>query len=184
MKYFLYDASTGDIALFTDTPEALSVSYIPGLDIISAEGHIPGDEARYKIVNQQIVPREAQPVFVSAYQIREKRDELELLPISVSGFVIDCDTKSEMRMRDCLDAWDILPFTAGQFEDVGGEKTVFWVLANNTKVGLTKQQLEDVYTGMLQARAVRGAKIFAAYQAFKVRTDVTLEELNDSSNWV
>src|SRR5690606_23989697 len=55
-------------------------------------------------------------VIASREQISARHAELEAAPIQVFDFMIDCDERSERRMRNTLEHWDDLGLLPGVVE--------------------------------------------------------------------
>lgn len=184
MKYFLYDEASGQIKNYIESPDELTTSYVDGLEIISAEGYCQIDMSTLQIQNGQLVKVPSPAAIATANDIRVKWLQLEQAPIIVSGYSLDCDTLSETRMASCLSNWDYLPLEPGQFELIGGVRKIYWTLGDNTKICVTKSELIYLYNEMVKARAIRALKLHAAFQRMKAMPSVTLDYVNDLTNWL
>ena len=94
------------------------------------------------------------------------RDEKETAPlqvtISLGAVVVDCNSTSEKRMKDALDYW-------GSFD---GE-TIAWVLADNTSLSVTQNQLQELYDSMLAERGARSLSLHAYATSLKAQLPVS-----------
>lgn len=185
MNYFLF-GQDGVARHFYSSPDVLTESFVPGLILVDAgeysDQHLR--RLRLDVATGVITLLPELPVYASANAIRNKWLQMEAAPVEVAGHMLDCEPISTDRMAGCLAAWDSLPLEPGQIEETGGVRRVFWTLADNTKVGFTKAELQSLLDALVLARAVRGSRIYAAFQRLKVRSDVTLAELNDDLSWV
>jgi hypothetical protein len=184
MNYVVYNASSGVISQYMEIPGELAESPLPGLVLLAVAERLSPPLNRYLVIDGVLTLLPELPVYASANDIRNKWLQMEAAPVEVGGHMLDCDPKSTDRMAGCLAAWDSLPLEPGQIEETGGVRRVFWTLADNTKVGFTKAELQSLLDSLVLARAVRGSRIYAAFQRLKVRSDVTLAELNDDLTWV
>ena len=184
MKYFLYDATSGDIKHYCETPEEHTASFVPGLDIISAEGFSEADVLTHQVVGGVLTLCSPKPVYVTAWDIKSEWLRREQAPITVVGVYLDCDTTSELRIKNTIEAWEQLPLIDGQLEEVDGVRSVIWTLADNSKQRLGLPQLQALLPALVTARAIRAAVLYAAYQRLKVRADVSREELTSDTTWV
>lgn len=184
MKYFLYDEKTGKIQHYGESPDNLTESFISGLLLIDATGYSQNDINLLQVINGELV--NAPPVELKAtnYQIKTKWQELEQRPILVLGVTVDCDLASEARMVDKLMVWDQLPTSPNSFEIIDGVKKVYWKLADNTYIMLSKIDLIDLLGAIQTARAIRSSQLFNAYQRIKLIEHVTVTYINDTSNWL
>ena len=115
-------------------------------------------------------------------EIKSFHRELEQSPIIVFGYLLDCDERSELRMRDALSTWDARPVQSGMFEDLNGVRVIYWTLGNNNVIPINKNQLQSFFDEMLIQRAIRGANLYRRYRELK-SSGCTLRELNDPSTW-
>ncbi|GAA4651295.1 hypothetical protein GCM10023116_35790 [Kistimonas scapharcae] len=105
--------------------------------------------------------------------INAARDRMEIAPIQVGGYMVDCDPKSETRMVNALQVFDTIAPTG----------TLDWTMADNSVVALTRPQLDVVYNDMLVARAVRSAQLHARATEIKGRLPgVTMRDI-EPENW-
>lgn len=185
MNYFLFDQQ-GVAQHFYSSPDVLTDSFVPGLILVPAgeysDQHLR--RVRLDVGTGEISLLPEIPVYANSNEIRNKWLQMEAAPVEVAGYMLDCDPKSTDRMAGCLTAWDSLPLEPGQVEETAGVRRVYWTLADNAKVGFTKAELQSVMDALLLARAVRGSRVYAAFQRLKVRNDVTHEELNNALTWV
>lgn len=120
-------------------------------------------------------------------EINAKRAELEVSPILVNGIKLDCDERSEIRMRDAIAYWDSRIIEPGVFEErklQNGQKynVIIWTLADNSSVELTKADLAHVFNEMLIARTNRAAVLFARARKYKTN-GITVRHLMDTAYW-
>lgn len=115
-------------------------------------------------------------------EVKQKHLELEQSPIEVFGVLLDCDERSELRMRDAISTWDERPLQPGMFEEVNGETVIYWTLGNNQVVPINKPTLQSFYAEMLKQRAIRGANLYRRYRQIK-SDGCTIRELMDDSFW-
>lgn len=119
-------------------------------------------------------------------QISSRYRDLEASPVVVFGLLLDCDDRSEIRMRNTLDYWDDLDLEPGVIEEHGDArsgKVVVWKMGDNSLEPLTKNMLSEFLNEMLKQRAIRGTILFAALQRFKANPATTLRDIEKLSNW-
>lgn len=100
------------------------------------------------------------------------RDQKELEPVEVTfslGTVsIDCDSKSEARIKDALSYVD----------------TVTWVLADNTSLDMDNAQLQELYEAMLVARGSRSLSLHTYTTGLKATLPVDdSSDIFDAALW-
>jgi len=106
--------------------------------------------------------------------INAARDRMEIAPIQVGQYLVDCDPKSEARMVNALKV----------FATIAAKGTLDWTMADNQGVALTRAQLEAIYNDMITARAVRSAQLHARATEIKGRLPgVTMRDI-EPENWV
>lgn len=183
MKYFLYTGATGEIKHYGESPDVLTESFVPGLLIIDAGDYNQNDMPHLNVKDgllQKVLPTEAS---ATTYQIKARWQELEQAPIEVFGMLVDCDPLSELRMKNTIDNWDVLPDILGQMEtDVNGTRKIYWSMSSG-KVGLSLIQLTNIFVEMLEQRAIRAAVLFSNYQRIKSLPSVALSYIQDETNW-
>lgn len=117
------------------------------------------------------------PLLVAATweQIKAKRDELELSPITLdSGLTFDYDQQAKLRFETALSQFDNLPTL------VSGE--LAWKLADNSFELHTKSELQAVYDELQQKTAIRAALLFAQAEALAIGSP-TVGDLEDLATW-
>jgi hypothetical protein len=119
-------------------------------------------------------------------EIKDIHRRLETSPVMVRGFSLDCDEKSEIRMRDALAYWDSRPLEPGVFEealiDGAPRRFIYWTLGDNSIGTFYKEELESLYSDMLLERAKRGAILFGSFRRFKTE-GANLRALQDPEFW-
>ena len=183
MKYFLYDETTGKIHHYGESPDELTESFIPELLLIDAGEYTQNDIPRLAVENgllSEVVPAELK---ATRYQIKAKWQELEQSPIDVFGMLVDCDALSELRMKNTIDNWDVLPDILGQMETgTDGVRKIYWSMVSG-KIGLSLVQLTNILVEMIEQRAIRAATLFSNYQRIKSLPSVALSYIQDETNW-
>ena len=91
-------------------------------------------------------------------QIRNLRDQNELAPVNTSFGIFDCDERSDARMQEAMEQFHNLPTVV--------DGVLQWKRADNTFIGLTLTQLQEVQAEIKTARAVRAAQLHAKAEAF------------------
>lgn len=109
--------------------------------------------------------------------IRDKRDELEISPITVDdGRIFDFNEKTIIRFQRSIQHFDSLPTL------VDGKLP--WKLEDNVTFSLmTKQELTDIFAELEAKQAVRGAQLHAAAQAIVDAGTHTVKDLQNPSLW-
>lgn len=115
-------------------------------------------------------------------EVKERHLQLEQAPIEVFGVILDCDERSELRMRDAIATWDERPEQPGMFETLNGETVIYWTLGNNQVIPINKQTLQSFYNEMVRQRAIRGANLYRRYRQIK-SDGCTIRELMDDGFW-
>lgn len=127
-------------------------------------------------------------VIASREQINARHAELEAAPIQVFDFMIDCDERSERRMRNTLERWDDLELLPGVVElvEINGvpTKVINWTMADNSVEQLTKSMLENVFEEMLRKRTQRAAVLFAKSKSLKSNSATTLRDIDNAESWL
>ena len=117
------------------------------------------------------------PLLVAATwgQIKAKRDELEVSPITLdSGLTFDYDQQAKLRFETALSQFDNLPTL------VSGE--LAWKLADNSFELHTKSELQAVYDELQQKTAIRASLLFAQAEALASGSP-TVGGLEDLATW-
>lgn len=108
-------------------------------------------------------------------QIKAKRNEIELMPISLAdGRVFDYDKDAMDRFDRAINSFDSLPTL------VNGE--LAWKLYDNTLEYMTKAELTAVRDELVSKQAIRTATIFQQAELLNAQGK-TLSEVNDLTNW-
>lgn len=104
------------------------------------------------------------------YELKSKRDSLEVEPIEYNGNLFDFDEKARDRINSALIALDLMCENA----------TIEWTTANNTNVTVTANDLRTVIANV----AIRSNELHVKYRNLKERVEKcnTKEEL-DSIKW-
>lgn len=183
MKYFLYSEEDGKVHSYGESPDTLTESYIPGLLLIEAGQYTRKDLPLLNVINGVLVTSSPTVRMASPYEIKQTWQHMEQSPIEVFGMLVDCDSLSELRMKNAIDNWDELPDILGQMEtDVAGVRKIYWSMSSG-KVGLSFSQLTDIFVEMLRMRAIRAAVLFSNYQRIKSLPSVALSYIQDETNW-
>lgn len=182
MKYFLYNPTSGDVMHFGYSPDNITESFVAGLEIISAEEYGESDMASLRVINGELTRVAPKEFCATPGDIKSMWQFLEQSPIEASGIYIDFDPLSELRMRNTIEMWDVLPIISGQFEAIDGVKMVTWNAVEG-KITLSREQLTDLFDELLELRAKRAAILFSEYQRIKSITNVTLSYVKNISNW-
>lgn len=183
MKYFLYSELDGIVRSYGESPDSLTESFVPGLRLIDAGGYSRKDLPRLRVIEGSLAILPPLIRTASANEIREAWLQLEQAPIEVFGMLVDCDSLSELRMKNAIDNWNELPDILGQMEtDVAGTRKIYWSMSSG-KVGLSFSQLTDIFVEMLRMRAIRAAVLFSNYQRIKSLPSVALSYIQDETNW-
>lgn len=101
--------------------------------------------------------------------LKDARNTIEGLPVLANSTPIDIDERSELRMREALEFWDIV-----------GEETINWTLADGTVRALNKEQLESLLLNARILRANRAAQVHLEYRNRKLLP----QTLRDCQDWI
>lgn len=184
MNYLLYD-DQGLIVQFTSTPDDHEFVAPNGLSFVEAGEYGPAvvGTHRFNVVTGELESIPATLSLAAPYQIKAEWLRREQLPVQVSAGLLDCDTLSESRIRNVLAAWDILSFSVGNFDVIDGVSKVGWVMADNTKVWLSYDDLQLMLSEMLSTRALRASRLFSVYQMLKSTEGVTQDVVYNDLTW-
>ena len=183
MKYFLYDETTGKIHHYGESPDELAESFIPELLLIDTGEYTQNDIPRLVVENRLLSEVAPSELKATRYQIKVRWQELEQSPIDVFGMLVDCDALSELRMKNTIDNWDVLPDILGQMETgTNGVRKIYWSMVSG-KIGLSLVQLTNILVEMIEQRAIRAATLFSNYQRIKSLPSVALSYIQDETNW-
>lgn len=110
------------------------------------------------------IAESGQVLAVNAALAKQTRDLGQVAVVAALGMEFDADTNSHTKMLSTLTSWDALAADptlvgSGAFRD----GKLAWTLADNTKVLLTKAEVQEV----LDAIAVRGALLHLEYTQTK-----------------
>ena len=115
-------------------------------------------------------------------RINAIRDQLEVAPIEItySGLfgsttiALDCDERSELRMRDTIDNWLSL-----------GVSTIDWVLADNSTEQVSLPGLSSVFSKMIEARTQRALALHNYARGLKATLPVADNSvIFEAGSWV
>lgn len=102
-------------------------------------------------------------------EITQLRNALEAAPVLVEGVLVDIDERSEKRMQKAIDYWNDL-----------GVQSIDWILADDTTLTVTRQELIVLLASARRARALRGMQLHQAARTFKADPTTTRRDL---ANW-
>lgn len=121
---------------------------------------------------------QAQPIERATWNdIKEWREKHKRAPVETSQGVFDADEAAEENFRGMIDHFDAVPTkdSQGRLE---------WKRADNTKVALTKGQLQTVFAELKKNRAIRGAILHARAEEFNAMNPMPPKAaLRDLSYW-
>jgi len=105
--------------------------------------------------------------------INAKRDALEVAPVSVDGYLVDCKpVPDEERMRNALDLWDQL-----------GQSQIAWTMADNSVHTLSQYQLQGIYDNMRVARGLRSLALHTFAAQLKQQLPNLTERQVEAAPW-
>lgn len=87
------------------------------------------------------------------------RDIHEIAPVDTSFGVFDSDERSDARMAGSIKHFETLP-------TLTADNKLVWKKADNSKIALTKTELEQVYDEIQTKRASRGAILHIKAEQF------------------
>ena len=117
------------------------------------------------------------PLLVAATweQIKAKRDELEISPITLdSALVFDYDQQAKLRFETALSQFDNLPTL------IDGK--LAWKLSDNSFELHTKTELQAVYDELQQKTAIRASLLFAKAEELAAGSP-TVGDIAELSTW-
>lgn len=107
--------------------------------------------------------------------IRDRRNEIELLPITLSdGRTFDYDKDAMDRFERAIEQFDFLPTLTNN--------TLGWKLFDNSIQFFTKAELTAVRDELKQKQAIRAALIFVRAEELAA-LNVTVGQVQDLTTW-